>query len=116
MPATRSRQSPLNPPLSHTPQKWRQPEDTIPEDSDPVPPGGDVTFTSINLPNSGPSNPFTPKGKERRPPALQGDGGDGRDSDSLDDGDPNGGNVNDNDDDDDEVDDHLNDVDKQVPA
>ena len=112
MPATRSRQSPLNPPLSHTSQKRRQPEDTIPEDSDPVPPGRDVTFTFTNLPDPSPSNPFTLKEKEWGPPAPRGDSGDSGDSDSPDNGDPDGSDFNDDDNDDDKVNDHLGDIDE----
>ena len=103
MPATRSRQSPLNPPLSHTPWKQRQSEDTISEDSDPVPLGRDITFTFTNLPDPGPSNPFTTKGKDRSLPAPQGDGEDGEDSNPLDNNDPDGSDFNDDDDDNDEV-------------
>ena len=110
--ATRLRQLPLNPPLSYTPQKWRQPEDTISEDSDSVPPGRDVTFTFINLPDPGPSNPFTLKEKEQRLLALQGDGRDSEDSNPLDNSNPDGSNFNDDNNNDDEVNDHLGDVDK----
>ena len=108
----RSRQSPLNPPLSHTPQKWRQLEDTISEDSDPVPLGGDVTFTFANLPDPSLSNSFTPKGKEWGLPAPQGDDGDSRDGDPLDGGNSDGSDFNDDDDNNNEVDNHLGDVDE----
>ena len=111
---TRSRQSPLNSSLSHTLQKQRQPEDTIPEDSDPVPSDRDVTFTFTNLPDPGSSNPFTLKGKERRPLALQGDGENGGDSNPPDYGDPDGSDFNNDNNDDDKVDDHLGDIDEQV--
>ena len=93
---TRSRQSPLNSPLSHTLQKQRQPENTISEDSDSVPLGRDVTFTFTNLPDSGSANLFTSKGKSWEPPALQEDSRDSRDRDSLDGGNPDSGNFNDN--------------------
>ena len=114
MPAIRLRQLPLNPPLSHTPQKQRQPEDTISKDSDPVPPGGDITFTFANLPDPGPSNPFTPKEKDWSLPAPQGDGEDGEDSNPPDNNDPDGSDFNDDNDDDNKVDDHLDDIDEQV--
>ena len=101
---------PLNPLLSYTPWKWRQPEDTISEDSDPISPGEDVIFTFVNLPDPGSSNPFTPKGKKWGPLVLQGDGGDSGDGDPPDDGNPNSGDFNNDDDDNDEVDNHLDDI------
>ena len=116
MPATRLRQLPLNPLLSHTPQKQRQPEDTIPEDSDSVPLGRDVTFTFTNLPDPGLSNLFTPKEKEQRLPAPQGDGENSGDGNSPNDGNLDSGDFNDDDNDDNEVDDHLGDIDEQVPT
>ena len=116
MPTTRSSQLPLNPSLSHTPWKRRQPEDTIPEDSDPVSSGRDVIFTFVNLPDPGSSNSFTLKGKEWGPPALQGDSRDSGDGDSLDNGNPDSGDFNDNDDDNDEVNNHLDDINEQVPT
>ena len=112
MPATRLRQSPLNPPLSHTLWKQRQPEDTISEDSDPVPLGRDITFTFTNLPDPSLSNLFTPKGKEQRPPVLQEDSENSGDSDPPDDGNPDSGNFNNDDDNDDKVDNYLGDIDE----
>ena len=70
--ATRLRQLPLNPPLSYTPQKWRQPEDTISKNSDSISLGEDVIFIFANLPDSGPANPFTLKRKSQEPPAPPG--------------------------------------------
>ena len=116
MPATRLRQLPLNPSLSYTLRKWRQLEDTIPEDSDSVPPGRDITFTFTNLPDPGPSNPFTLKRKKWGLLALQGDGRDSEDGDPLDDGNPDGSNFNNDNNDNNKVNNHLGDVDKQVPT
>ena len=116
MPAIRIRQLPLNPFLSHTSQKQRQLEDTIPKDSDSVSPGRDVTFTFGNLPDPGPANPFTLKEEGWKPPAPQGDGEDGGDGDLPNGGNPDGGNFNDNNNDDNEVNNHLSNIDKLVTA
>ena len=80
------------------------------EDSDPVSLGRDVTFTFDNLPDPGLSNLFTPKEKGQKPPALQEDGGNSRDSDSPDNDDPDSSNFNDNN----KVNNHLGNIDKQV--
>ena len=79
---------PLNPPLSHTLQKQRQPEDTTLEDSDSVSLDRDVIFTFANLPDPRLANPFTLKGKGQELPSLQGDDRDGRDSDPSESGNP----------------------------
>ena len=105
---------PLNPPLSYTPQKQRQPENIIPKDSDSIPLGRDIIFTFANLPDSGPANPFTLKEKSQKSPALQEDGRNGRDDDLPDSDDPDSDNFNDDDNDNDKVDDHLGDINKQV--
>ena len=112
MPTTRSRQLPLNPSLSHTPQKWRQPEDTISEDSDSVPLGRDVTFTFTSLPDPGSSNPFTLKGKYQGLPALQGDGRDSGDGDPPDNGNPDSSDFNNDNDNNDEVNNYLGNIDE----
>ena len=114
--ATRLRQLPLNPPLSYTLWKQRQPEDTIPEDSDPVPLGRDIIFTFTNLPDPGLFNLFTPKRKEQRPPVLQENSENSRDSDPPDNSNPDSSNFNNDDDDDDEVNNYLGDVDEKVPV
>ena len=111
MPITRSRQLPFNPSLSHTLQKWRQPENTILKGSDPVPLGRDVTFTFVNLPDHGSANSFTLKEKGWKSPALQGDSGNSRDSDLLDSSDPDCGNFNNNNNNDDKVNNYLGDID-----